>query len=142
MRSPAFQQDGLLIITFDESSLSGTSPSGVFVGYDGSGCCNEPSGPNTATPGFPPLAAPQYFHIPITTGSSGISGGGLTGTVLVSPFIRPGTVSVTPYNHYNTLRSIEDLFGLAHLGYADYPGTVDFGPDIWGQTFERHPVAL
>jgi hypothetical protein len=142
VRSPAFQQDGLLIITFDESSMSGTSPSGVFVGYDGSGCCNEPSGPNTATPGFPPLAAPQYYHIPVTTGPNGISGGGLTGTVLVSPFIPPGIVSVTPYNHYNTLRTIEDVFGLTHLGYADYPGTVDFGPDVFGKSFTKNPVAL
>jgi len=142
VRSPAFQQDGLLIITFDESSLTGTSPSGVSVGYDGSGCCNEPSGPNTATPGFPPLAAPQYYQIPITTGSNGISGGGLTGTVLVSPFIKPGTVSTKPYNHYNTLRSVEDLFGLTHLGYADFPGTDDFGPDVFGSPFSRSPVAL
>jgi hypothetical protein len=31
-------------------------------------------------------------------------GGGRTGTVLLSPFIRPGTVSHTPYNHYGLLR--------------------------------------
>ena len=41
VRSPAFQKDGLLIITFDESSLTGMSPNGVFVGYDGSACCND-----------------------------------------------------------------------------------------------------
>ena len=33
-------------------------------------------------------------------------------------FIKPGTVSTTPYNHYSTLRLVEDLFGLEHLGYA------------------------
>jgi hypothetical protein len=132
----------LLVVTFDESSLSGTSPSGVFVGYDGSGCCNEPSGPNTATPGIPPLAAPQYYHIPISTGPNGISGGGQTGTVLVSPFIKPGVVTTHQYNHYNTLRSIEDYFGLPHLGYADYPGTDDFGPDVFGPAPEHHPVQL
>ena len=147
VRSPAFQQDGLLIVTFDESSLSGISPSGVSVGYDGSRCCNEPSGPNTATPGIPPLNAPQYRGTQyadeiITTHADGISGGGRIGTVLISPFIKPGVVSAKPYNHYSALRTVEDIFGLAHLGYADYPGTNDFGPDVFGRTFEHAPVTL
>jgi hypothetical protein len=146
-RSPAFQKDGLLIITFDEASLAGTSASGVEVGYDGSGCCGEPSGPNTATPGLPPLSAPQYrtgayVNEIITTGRAGISGGGRTGAVLVSPFINPGQVSAKQYNHYSTLRTIEDIFGLGHLGYADYPGTPTFGPDIFGATPQHFPVTL
>ena len=37
-------------------------------------------------------------------------GGGDTGTVLISPLIKPGTVSSTYYNHYSTLRTLEDLF--------------------------------
>lgn len=147
VRSPAFQKDGLLIITFDESSLTGMSPNGVFVGYDGSACCNEPSGPNTTVPGIPPYSAPQYrvgdyADEIITMGSNGISGGGRIGTVLVSPFIKPGLVSATKYNHYSMLRTIEDIFGLDHLGYADYPGTADFGPDVFGKTMEHNPVAL
>lgn len=147
VRSPAFQKDGLLIITFDEASLSGMSPNGVFVGYDGSGCCDEPSGPNTSVPGIPPLSSQQYRKGEyaaeiITAGTNGISGGGRIGTVLVSPFIKPGVVTSTPYNHYSTLRTIEDLFGLDHLGYADYPGTADFGTDVFGKTLEHDPVPL
>jgi phosphatidylinositol-3-phosphatase len=146
-RSPAFQKDGLLIITFDESSLAGTSASGVQVGYDGAGCCGEPSGPNTNTPGMPPLNAPQYrtgaySNEIITLGSNGISGGGRTGTVLVSPFINPGQVSAHPYNHYSTLRTIEDIFGLPHLGYAGYPGTPTFGADVFGAIPDHFPVTL
>jgi hypothetical protein len=146
-RSPAFQKDGLLIITFDESSLTGVTPTGVTVGYDGSGCCNEPSGPNTVVPGIPPLSAPQYRtgiykDEIITSSAAGISGGGRTGTVLVSPFIKPGVVTSTPYNHYSTLRTIEDVFGLSHLGYADYPGTAIFGPDVFGRVAEHTPVTL
>jgi hypothetical protein len=137
-RSPAFQADGLLIVTFDESSLSGTSASNVYVGYDGSGCCNEPSGPNTTTPGFPPAAGPGYFNIPITTGPNGVSGGGRIGAVLLSPFIAHGTVSARQYNHYGLLRTLEDLFGVSatqgYLGYAGYPDTVPFGRDIWTST--------
>lgn len=148
VRSPAFQRDGLLIITFDEASLSGTSASGAYVGYDGSGCCNEPSGPNTTTPGYTPISGPKYLNSPVTTGSNGISGGGLIGTVLVSPFIKPGIVSATPYNHYYTLRTVEDIFGLGHLGYAGYKNppaledTTDFGADVFGATVEHNPVML
>lgn len=88
LHSPAFKKDGLLIITFDES------------GSDMNACCNEPSGPNTTQPGL-----------------SG-AGGGRIGAVALSPFIKPGTVSDTPVNHYDLLRSIEDIFGLPPLGYA------------------------
>ena len=63
-------------------------------------CCNEPSGPNTSQPG---LSGP---------------GGGRIGALAISPFIKPGTVSDTPLNHYDLLRGIEDIFGLAPLGYA------------------------
>ena len=100
--SRAFRDDGLLIVTFDEASSA-----------DASACCNEPTGPNTAFPGA---------HGP---------GGGRTGAVLLSPFIKPGTVSDAPYNHYSMLRSIEDVFGLTHLGYARRPGLASFGADVY-----------
>jgi hypothetical protein len=88
LASAAYKKDGLLIITFDES------------GGDKSACCNELSGPNTEKPG---LAGP---------------GGGRIGAVMLSPFIKAGTVSDAPRNHYDLLRGIEDLFGLPPLGYA------------------------
>jgi hypothetical protein len=141
--SPAFQQDGLLIITFDETSLSGTSPTNVYVGYDGSGCCNEPTGPNTTTPGIAPLALPQYYNLPITTGSNGISGGGQIGTVLVSPYVKPGSVSTVGYNHYYMLHQLEDFFGINnYLGFAGYPGTTDFGTDVWTSTTTKYTIDL
>jgi hypothetical protein len=139
VNSPAFQRDGLLIITFDESSPSPSSLDGSYTVFDGTACCNEPSGPNTELPGVPDVAA--AFGISIT-GSVGNSGGGQTGTILVSPFIKPGTVSATAYNHYSTLRSIEDYFGLSHLGYADYPGTADFGSEIFGGFQTRYTPTL
>lgn len=100
--SPAFRSNGLLIITFDES-----------IGLDATACCNEQSGPNTKSPGF-----------------SG-PGGGRIGAVLLSPFIAPGTVSDRPYNHYSLLRTIEDAFGLPHLGYAAAPALRSFGTDVF-----------
>jgi hypothetical protein len=53
----------------------------------------------------------------------------VVGAVLLSPFITPGTVvSKTSYNHYSSLASIEDLFGLPHLGEAQTVTT----------TFDKH----
>lgn len=99
--SPAFR-DGLLIVTFDEAS-----------GSDASACCDEQPGPNTKAPG---VNGP---------------GGGRIGAVMLSPFIAPGTVSNTPYNHYSMLRSVEDIFGLSHLGFAGRDGLQSFGADVY-----------
>ena len=101
-QSPAYQDGGLLIVTFDEA-----------MSVDASACCNEPSGPNTTMPGT---------HGP---------GGGRIGAVLLSKYIRPGTVSDVPYNHYSMLRSVEDMFGVAHLGYAGAAGLAPFGADVF-----------
>jgi phospholipase C len=106
LQSPAYQQDGLLIITFDESDETGADAA--------SACCGE----------RPLPGATQQ------PGGDG-PGGGRVGAVLLSPFIRPGTVSEVPYNHYSQLRSIEDLFGLGHLGYAGQSGLQPFGTDIF-----------
>jgi hypothetical protein len=107
--SPAFGRDGILIVTFDEAEVEGGH-------MDASACCNEPTGPNTPMPGiFGP-------------------GGGRTGTVVLSPFVRPGTVTDQGYNHYSLLRTIEDLYGLDHLGYAGQPGLRPFGDDVFTVT--------
>jgi hypothetical protein len=101
LNSPAYQQNGLLLVTFDEGE------------GDSSSCCGEIAGPGAASPG-----------------GNG-PGGGDVGAVMLSPFIKPGTVSQTAYNHYTMLGSVEDLFGLQHLGYAQLPGETDFGSDIY-----------
>ena len=102
--SPAFQESGLLVVTFDESA------------NDSSACCGEKPGPNSAVPG-----------------GSG-PGGGKVGAVLVSPFIPGGTTSTTAYNHYSLLASIEGLFGLSQIGMAGAPGLPTFGPDVYNAT--------
>ena len=58
-------------------------------------------------------------------------GGGRIGAVMLSPFIKPGTVSNQPYNHYSTLRSIEQWFGLPYLGYAAPNDVPTFGTDVF-----------
>ena len=111
--SPAFGRDGLLVITFDEAESDRAD------GDSAAACCGEVRGPNTDLPG---LYGP---------------GGGRTGTVVISPFITPGTTSSTPYNHYSLLATIEDVFGLPRLGYARR--TPGFGADVFGAT-ELAPV--
>jgi len=101
--SAAFRRNGLLEITFDESD----GPQS-----DASSCCDEKAGPASPEPGI--------------TGP----GGGSVGAVLISPFIAPGTVSTTPYNHYSSLASWEELFHLQRLGDATgVPAT--FGADVF-----------
>ncbi len=99
--SPAFRRNGLLEITFDEADTS-----------DASSCCEEQPGPGSPLPGI--------------TGP----GGGRIGAILISPFIEPGTVSTTPYDHYSSLASWETLLGLPRLAdAATVPST--FGADVF-----------
>jgi hypothetical protein len=104
--SPAFKQDGLLILTFDESEGYGADGS--------SACCGEKPLANARRP--PGVLGP---------------GGGKIGAVLLSRFIKPGTVSTVPYNHYSLLRTVEDIFHLDHLGYAAEPELQSFGADVF-----------
>lgn len=143
MASPAFQDDGLIDITFDEAFPPYKQYDNSIADYAGNAdpklntptdtaqsvisCCNELPGPNTANPGF------QAF------GQDTTPGGGITGSVLISRYIHPGTVSDQPYNHYSWLRSMEDLYGVTtggtdghgHIGYAGMNGLRPFGPDVY-----------
>ncbi len=130
LASPAYRRDGLLIITFDESDLVETLDRGTGVsvlGGDGAACCNEPPGPNI--PPYNPAAVGTWEKM----NGPGIigPGGGRVGAVVLSPYIRPGTISMTPYNHYALLKSVEELFHLPLLGYAAQPGLQGFGTDLY-----------
>lgn len=110
LRSPAFKDHGLLILTFDEAEATGPDA-------DSSACCNEQPGPNVIPPDTPGALTPG-------------PGGGRVGAVMVSPCIKRGTVTHKRYNHYSLLRSIERNFGLTYLGYAAQPGLRPIGADI------------
>lgn len=114
-RSPAFRADGLLIITFDESDAQG--PDGA------SACCGEQP--------LPGAKYPPGFNGP---------GGGRIGAVVLSRFVRPGTVSAVPYNHYSLLRTVEAIFGLPYLGYAAAADLKVFGADVFSAA-APHPPA-
>lgn len=108
MASAAYRQGGLIVITADESDDA-----------DATACCGElggqgdPSHPNASEPGL--LGA----------------GGGRVGAVLLSPYIRPGTVSSVRYNHYSLLKTMEEILGLPLLGDARQPQVLAFGADVF-----------
>jgi hypothetical protein len=121
---------------------SGASPAGIaFTGsfelVNAAGDPVETTGTVTSITLGAESAAddPQYDAYDPTLG------GGDTGAILISRYIKPGTVSNTYYNHYSTLRSLEDIFGVAagspgldgegHIGYAAQPGLAPFGPDVF-----------
>lgn len=61
----------------------------------------------------------------------GGAGGGRVGALVLSPQVKAGTTSQRAYNHYSLLGSIEDIFGLPHLGYAAAPGLNRFSSDVY-----------
>lgn len=143
----------------NDSGQPVTLPNGyngnVTLGAEGAtstvGTSTCPSGSEAATTSGCVTVDPLYDPTDFTPG------GGDTGTVLISPLIKPGTVSSTYYNHYSALRTLEDLLltgktctepsnadtplvagtvcggldGAGHLGYAAQPGLGDFGPDVF-----------
>lgn len=124
MNSLAYRKDGLLIITFDESNIAETVSVNPTTGqqtvdltFPGQTCCDQQPGPNLTgvRPGsFTLLSTPTLVEQIIVNGY----GGDRVGALLLSPFVKPGSSSDTSYNHYSLLRSIEDIFGLDHIGYA------------------------
>ena len=102
LASKAFRQDGMLVITSDESEGPQSSEA----------CCGEDASTNAPKPGI--------------TGP----GGGRVGALVISRWTEPGTWSTTPYNHYSLLASIRQDFGLPPLGYAATT-TATFGHDVF-----------
>jgi hypothetical protein len=137
LASAAYRKDGLLIINFDENaagsttvSVDGAGKTHYTVNFGNELCCGEQSGPNVTYPlttVFPISATAEYdltFPAP---------GGGRTGAVLISPFIKPGIAIDTPFNHFSLLKSIEQIFKIdQYLGFAGQAGLSSFAtPDVF-----------
>jgi len=106
--SKAYKENGLLAITVDEAPSSGEYA-------DSSSCCGQPRFPN----------------LPAPASAIGTPGGGQVGALLLSPFIKGGNLEQGTYNHFSLLRTVEDFFGLAHLGYAGGSGVSSFSPSLF-----------
>ena len=102
-----------------------TTGSFRLVSQDGSPA--DPTGPVSAVTlsaeGDPSDLAPGQTPDPLFDATDPTPGGGDAGSVLISPYIRPGTVSDVYYNHYSWLRTMEDLFHVtAGHDHARLPG--------------------
>jgi len=156
--------DNSVEITDEGRSVSGTGiPSGAFVGDvtntpatattgalsggfvdTGSFALVDANGNSlstTAAVTSVTLGSQSAVTDPLYDAYDPTTGGGQTGDVVISPYVKPGTVSTRYYNHYSTLRTIEDLLevgrnspgidGEGHLGYAAQPGLAPFGADVF-----------
>jgi phosphatidylinositol-3-phosphatase len=113
LASKAYKQGGLLVITVDEAPSTG-------VGADSSSCCGQPA--------FPALPPPPTLP---GGGSARPTGGGQVGALLLSPYVKSGTTNQEPFNHFSLLRTIENLFGLPHLGYASESSVGSFEAPVF-----------
>jgi hypothetical protein len=96
LASPAYKEDGLLIVSFGQADPG-------------------PVDPATGLP-TPPAADPRKV-----------------GALLVSQFVSPGSTDAVAYDPYSLLRSVEDLFGLSHLGKAEGAKVKSFAPALLGE---------
>lgn len=136
--SPAYQKDGLIVINFDESADiipagqstdATTNMTTVTLNLPGASCCGQVTGPNVTRPDDQIL--PAGANLQYDLHYIGV-GGDLTGAVMLSKWIKPGTVSSVQYNHYSLLKSLENIFQTKeYLGYADDANLVPFGSDIF-----------
>jgi hypothetical protein len=152
--SAGYKQGGLIAITFDAAPKDGPEA-------DSTACCGQPEtypnlpaddasqqpDPNASTaahasqfgggdPGTTttptntdstPAPAPTG---PPPTRPSG--GGGKVGLLLISPYIKPGTVNDTGYyNHFGLFASIEDMFALGGIAYANLPDLTRFDKTVY-----------
>jgi hypothetical protein len=95
LASPAYEQDGLLVVDFNEIDAAETA---------------------TTAPSATTASDRQV------------------GALLLSRFTTPGAADAVPYNPYSLLRSVEDLFGLSHLGKANGIKVKSFAPALLGET--------
>jgi Phosphoesterase family len=119
------------------SQSGGIADTGSFTLVDSSG---QPLTTTGAVSGIT-LVQRNASDDPLYDATDATTGGGDTGSVLISPYITPGTVSTAYYNHYSWLRTMEDLFDVAsaspgldgegHIGYAAQPGLAPFGVDVF-----------
>ena len=128
-----------------DTPVTATAPnqSGGFVDTGSFALVNADGSPLTTTGAVSGVTLGPRIPAtdPLYNATDATNGGGDTGSVLISPYIKPGSVSTRYYNHYSWLRTMEDLFnvrraspgldGQGHIGYAAQPGLAPFGNDVF-----------
>jgi hypothetical protein len=129
-QSAAYKDGGMIAITFDQAPQSGPNA-------DSSSCCQQPAYPNMPAGATGPSGPSGATGTTGATGASGASGsttggGGHVGLLLISSFVKAGSINMTDdYNHFSLLRSIEDLFSLPHTGFAGAAGVPAFDQTVY-----------
>ena len=130
-------------VTDTPTTATAPSQSGGFVDIGSFTLVDASSNPLTTTGAVSGVAlgARTAATDPLLSATGETNGGGDVGSVLISSYIKPGSVSTVDYNHYSWLRTMEDLFnvghssqgldGKGHLGYAAQPGLAPFGRDVF-----------
>ena len=138
------------------ASSTGSVIDGSFQIVDHAGNPVAATGPVTgvtlSAEGAPGFLSNGETIDPLYDAADATPGGGNTGSVLISPYIRPGTTSARFYNHYSWLRTMEDIFAVnggrdhapltvgsvsggidqkGHLGFAAQDGLAPFGSDVF-----------
>ena len=101
--SRAWTARSAIVIVTDENDYTGNEETGGWE--SAAGCCDSPYVPA----GDPRVSADW---------PGGTYGGGLIPAIVVTGAGPRAVVDHTPYNHYSLLRTIEDNWGLGHLGHS------------------------
>ncbi len=155
--SPGYKQGGLIVITFDAAPKDGpeadsSSCCGQPDAYPNLPA-DDPSQQPTPAPDPAQAQAPADTTTTTTTPAPAAraaddttttdpaatpppvkpaGGGGKVGLLLISPYIKPNTVNTTGYyNHFSLFASIEDLFALGHINYANLPDLTTFDKTVY-----------
>lgn len=125
--SKAYADGGLLLVTSAQAPQTGAAA-------DTSSCCANPTYPN-----LPPL--PE--ELPGEGGIKKTGGGGKVGLLLLSSFVKPGSVDeTTTANHLTLLSTIEELFELEKLGYAKEPALLPLEPSVFNAGAEEESTSV
>jgi hypothetical protein len=144
------------------TSPKGSVIDGSFQLVDQGGQPVTPSGAvssiTLSAEGAPGFLQPGQTADPLYNADEPTPGGGDTGSILISPLIKPGTTTSTYYNHYSWLKTMEDIFavdrgkdysklpggsvsggvdGEGHLGFAAQKGLTPFGRDVFNNAGHR-----
>jgi phosphatidylinositol-3-phosphatase len=132
-----------------DGALGGGTPNFAFISPN---LCNtgEPTQCDNSVTDPGPAQADKFLEtwVPKILGSSAYQRDGVliitfgeaapgvngapVGTLLVSPFLTPGSTDAGAYNPYSIFRTVENLFGLQQLAAATRAGTTSFASDLLG----------
>jgi hypothetical protein len=114
------------------TTVAGTTTSGTttVAGTTTSGTTSGTTTTETTTATTPVTTTPPTS---LGTGeTTPTGGGGQVGLLLISRYVKPGSIDLVDYfNHFSLLASIENLFGTHRLGYAGIRGLPVFGLGVF-----------